>query len=87
MYNILSHKIANDIFNEMKGNVIECHVRILSQIGAPIDKPMTASVQVILADGVKMDKVKKDITGIVDNNLENITKITDLIVNGKVGIF
>ncbi len=87
MYNILSFKIANDIYKEMKGNVIESHVRILSQIGAPIDKPLTASVQVVLADGVKMDKVKKDITGIVDNNLENISKVTDLIFNGKVGIF
>ncbi len=87
MYNILSNKLANDIYIEMKGNVLEVHVRILSQIGAPIDKPQTASVQVILADGVKMDKVKKDITGIVDNSLENISQITELIVNGKVATF
>jgi len=87
MYNILSNKLANDIYNEMKGNVLEVHVRILSQIGAPIDQPQTANVQVILADGVKIDKVKKDITGIVDNSLENISQITDLIVNGKVATF
>ncbi|MFO7619525.1 MAG: methionine adenosyltransferase [Thermoplasmata archaeon] len=87
MYNILSNKIANDIYSEMKGNVLEVHVRLLSQIGAPIDKPQTASVQVILADGVKMDKVKKDITSIVDNSLENISDITNLIVNGKVATF
>jgi S-adenosylmethionine synthetase len=87
MYNILSHKLANDIYAEMKGNVLEVHVRILSQIGAPIDRPQTASVQVVLADGVKMDKVKKEITGLVDNSLENISQITDLIVKGKVGTF
>ncbi|MBA3045157.1 MAG: methionine adenosyltransferase [Candidatus Thermoplasmatota archaeon] len=87
MYNILSNKIANDIFDEMGGNVLEVHVRILSQIGSPIDKPQTASVQIILADGVKMDKVKKDIVGIVDNRLENISDITDLIVKGKIPTF
>ena len=87
MYNILSNKLANDIYTEMKGNVLEVHVRILSQIGAPIDKPQMASIQLVLADGVKMDKVKKEINGIVDNSLENITLITDLIVNGKVPTF
>jgi S-adenosylmethionine synthetase len=87
MYNILSNKIANDIYDEMKGNVLEVHVRILSQIGAAIDNPMMASVQVVLADGIKMDKVKKDICGIVDNRLENISDITNLIVNGKVPTF
>jgi len=87
MYNILSNKIADDIVKETKGDVLEVHVRILSQIGAPIDKPQTASVQVVLADGVKMDKVKKTMTGITDNWLENINEITDLIVKGKVTTF
>ncbi|MCK5397837.1 MAG: methionine adenosyltransferase, partial [Thermoplasmata archaeon] len=87
MYNILANKIAEDIVKETKGDVLEVHVRLLSQIGAPIDNPQMASVQVVLADGVKMDKVKKDMTGVVDYNLENISKITDLIVKGKVTTF
>ncbi len=87
MYNILANKIADNIVSDMKGDVLEVHVRLLSQIGMPIDKPQTASVQVLLADGVKMDKVKKDMTGIVDDWLENISKITDLVVKGKVTTF
>ncbi len=87
MYNILSNKIAEDIVKETKGDVLEVHVRILSQIGAPIDKPQTCSLQVVLADGVKMDKVKKTMNGVTDNWLENIGKITDLIVKGKVTTF
>ncbi len=87
MYNILANKIAEDIIKETKGDVLEVHVRLLSQIGAPIDNPQMASVQVVLADGVKMDKVKKDMTGVVDNSLENISNITDLIVKGKVTTF
>lgn len=87
MYNILANKIADDIVKETKGDVLEVHVRILSQIGAPIDQPQVASVQVILADGVKMDKVKKTMNGVTDNWLEDITKITDLIVKGKVTTF
>ncbi len=87
MYNILANKIADDIVSDMKGDVMEVHVRLLSQIGMPIDRPQTASVQVLLADGVKMSKVKKDMTGIVDDWLENISKITDLVVKGKVTTF
>ena len=87
MYNILANKIADDIVKETKGDVLEVHVRILSQIGAPIDQPQVASVQVILADGVKMDKVRKTMNGVTDNWLEDINKITDLIVKGKVTTF
>ena len=87
MYNILANLIANDIAKELKGDVLEVNVRLLSQIGKPIDQPQTASIQPLLADGVKMSSVKKEIRGITDCWLEDICKITDLIVKGKVTTF
>ncbi len=80
MYNILANKIAGDIITETKGDVKEVHVRLLSQIGRDIDQPQIASIQALLADGVKLDSVKKDMRAVADNWLENISKITDLVI-------
>jgi S-adenosylmethionine synthetase len=87
MYNILANKIAEDIVSELKGDISEVHVRLLSQIGKPIDQPLTASIQVLMPECEKPSGVNKEVRGIVDNWLENISKITDLVVKGKVSTF
>ncbi len=87
MYNILANKIAGDIITETKGDVKEVHVRLLSQIGRDIDQPQIASIQALLADGVKLSSVKKDMRAVADNWLENISKITDLVIKGKIATF
>ncbi|KYK27320.1 MAG: S-adenosylmethionine synthetase [Candidatus Proteinoplasmatales archaeon SG8-5] len=88
MYNILANKIAEDIVAEMKDEVEEVHVRILSQIGKPIDQPQTASIQVLVGEcDRKPATVNSDIKAIADGWLENIAKITDLVVKGKVSTF
>lgn len=87
MYNLLANKIAHDVAKAGKGDILDVFVRLLSQIGKPIDQPQTASVQLILADGVKMSKYKPEVESITDNWLENINDITDLVVKGKLSTF
>ena len=50
IYNLLGIQIAQDIVKEAGGNVKEVHVRILSQIGKPVDQPQVASVQILPAE-------------------------------------
>ena len=87
IYNLMSNQIAHDVAKVGKGEILECHVRLLSQIGKPIDQPQAASVKVKLADGVKMKDVQSEITGVTDDWLKNPKKITDLVVKGKIGTF
>lgn len=86
IYNLLSNKMATDITNEVDG-IKQVHIMILSQIGKPIDHPKAASAQVIVEDGYNMDSVNKDVEGIMDSWLENIGKITEMMVNGKIRTF
>ncbi len=79
IYNLLSNKIAHDIAEEGAEQV---YVRIMSQIGKPIDQPLIASVQLI-GDKSLESRAKR----IVDNWLENITDITQLCVEGKISVF
>ncbi len=87
IYNLMSNQIAHDVAKVGKGDILECHVRLLSQIGKPINNPQAASIKVKLANGVEMKDVKTEISGVVDDWLENPNRITDLVVKGKIGTF
>jgi len=84
IYNILAFRIANEIV-KLSSDINEAQVRLLSQIGKPIDKPELASVQLIMNGN--LNKVEKDVYSVVDEKLENITDVTKDIVNGKVSVF
>ena len=46
IYNLLSTQIATDCVAQVEG-IEEMYIRLLSQIGQPIDRPLVASVQVL----------------------------------------
>jgi len=87
LYNILAYETAHRISKELEGNVREVWIRIVSQIGKPIDQPQAAAAQIILQSGAKLAKVKPEVESILDEDLGNIEKLTDKIVAGKCRIF
>ncbi len=87
LYNILANQVAGEIVKIGRGDIIEVHTRILSQIGHPIDQPQAASAKLIYASGVNSKKYERDIRDVYDTMLANITCLTDQIVEGKVTVF
>jgi S-adenosylmethionine synthetase len=87
LYNILSFDIADRIVRENAGKVKEVWVRIVSQIGKPIDEPQVAAAQIIPEKGTNVKSLQKDAEGVIDSELENIYKLTDRIVQGKARCF
>jgi S-adenosylmethionine synthetase len=87
MYNILANWIARDIAKDGNGDILEVQVRLLSQIGRPINDPQTASVQIITAKGANFNKLQKRAYDITDDWLENISKVTEKVVKGEVTVF
>lgn len=79
IYNILSKKIADEIAG---AGAKQAYVRLMSQIGKPIDKPLCASVQVI---GDK--SIEAEARRITDYWLENVIQVTEWCVNGKAETF
>ncbi|USS40098.1 methionine adenosyltransferase [Thermococcus aggregans] len=86
IYNILANLIANDIAEQVEG-VQEVYVRILSQIGKPIDEPLVASIQVIPKSGYKVEQFERQAYEIADEWLANITKIQKMILEDKINVF
>jgi len=87
LYNILAYEAAHRIAKELEGSVREVWIRIVSQIGKPIDQPQAATAQVIPAKGAKLSKVKPEVESILDSELEHIDRLTEKIVAGKCRTF
>jgi S-adenosylmethionine synthetase len=87
IYNILGILIAQDIVKEAGGNVKEVHVRLLSQIGKPVDEPQVASVQLLPANGVKVGQLKSGAEGVVQHWLDSIETIPQKLLTDKISVF
>lgn len=86
IYNLLSTQIARECVTKVDG-IEEMYVRLLSQIGKPIDLPLVASVQVLPRCGVALKDINGDILEIVDDQLANVTDITKKVIAGKLDTF
>ena len=87
IYNLLGILIANDIVKETGGNVKEVHVRILSQIGKPVDQPQVASLQIQPSAGVKLAQVKKQAEAVANGWFERIDTIPQKLMTEKLSVF
>ncbi|GAB3037911.1 methionine adenosyltransferase [Natronobiforma cellulositropha] len=86
IYNLLSTDIAETVVDEVDG-IRDLRVRLLSQIGRPIDEPHVADVHVVTADGVALEDVRGEIETIVDAKLADVTEITRRVIDGELTTF
>ncbi|WP_458188305.1 methionine adenosyltransferase [Haladaptatus sp. NG-WS-4] len=86
IYNLLSTEIAETVVAEVDG-IRDMRVRLLSQIGRPIDEPHVADAQVVPEDDVSLADIEDDIVAIVDEELANVTNITKRAIEGDVRTF
>jgi S-adenosylmethionine synthetase len=87
LYNILANQVADEIVKIGRGDIVEVHTRILSQIGKPIDDPQAASAEIYYANNVNPKRYDKEIKAVYDQKLANITDLTEQIATGKVTVF
>ncbi|EZQ03818.1 MULTISPECIES: methionine adenosyltransferase [Acidianus] len=85
IYNIMASLIAQKIKQNVKVHNVQ--VEVLGQIGRPINDPLVINVEVSAEDGKLTDDIKNEISGIVDEYLDSYTKVTELILDGKVSMF
>jgi S-adenosylmethionine synthetase len=86
LYSVLAHRIAEKIVEIPE--VEESYVKILSDIGRPINKPTIVSCQLILKPGVALEKrISEKIEDLVMNEINKIKEITNEIIKGKINLF
>jgi S-adenosylmethionine synthetase len=90
IYNVLAKIIAEKVYKNYEHLFSDIYIEILSQIGKPINEPLIASVKAIPRDFNVTEipgHVKSDIISIVDEELSNVRKVTELILNDQVILF
>lgn len=87
IYNVLASDMASAIYREVPG-LEEVYVKLVSQIGKPIDYPLIADIKVKTAEDKPLSPdVKSTISSIADSYLDNITKYTDMFVRGELLVY
>ena len=86
IYNLLSTRIAESVTDEVDG-IRDLQVRLLSQIGRPIDEPHVADAQLVTEEGVELSDIEAAVLAIVDDELENVSDVTRSVIDGDVSTF
>ncbi len=86
IYNLLSTKTAQTVADEVEG-IRQLQVRLLSQIGQPIDQPHVADAEVVTVEGVTLADIEADIEAAIDEELAGVTDLTKRVIEGKLSTF
>jgi S-adenosylmethionine synthetase len=86
IYNLLGTQIAEAVVAEVE-DIRDLRIRLLSQIGRPIDQPHVADAQVVTEDGVTIADIEADVTEIIDRELADVTSITERVIGGELSTF
>ena len=86
IYNVLSTHIAETVTKEVDG-IRDLQIRLLSQIGRPIDEPHVADAQIVTEPGVDLAAIEDEVVAIVDAELADVTSVTRRVIDGEVSTF
>jgi S-adenosylmethionine synthetase len=86
IYNLLSTEIAQSVVDDVDG-VRQLQMRLLSQIGAPIDDPHVADAQLITEDGVSVAEIRPAVEAAIDRELAGVTDLTERVIEGDLATF
>jgi S-adenosylmethionine synthetase len=83
IYNVLTYKIAQHVYEDVP-EVEDVYIWLLSKIGSPIDQPAVAAAQVIMKGNNSLEKARREISEVLDYELENIDKFCMELAQGKI---
>ena len=86
IYNLLSTEIAARVAADVE-SVREVRIRLLSQINSPIDDPLVADADVATVNDVDLESIEADVVSCIDDELVNVTAITDRVLDHELRTF
>jgi S-adenosylmethionine synthetase len=86
IYNLLSTEVAKSVVEEVDG-IRQLQVRLLSQIGSPIDQPHVADAELVTEDGVIIEDIDEEVREAIDEELANVTNVTRRVIDGELSTF
>ena len=89
LYNVLGTEIAREIVKRGQGDIIEAHVKLLSQIGRKITDPWISSIELIPAENINFESTKKIAEEVLNEKLskESFFDLRKRLIAGKVQVY
>jgi S-adenosylmethionine synthetase len=85
IYNVLTFRIAEHVHRDVP-DLEEVYIWLLSKIGSPIDQPAVAAAQVVMKGNNSIDKARREISEILDHELESIDKFSLKLAQGEFSV-
>lgn len=82
IYNVLAHRMAREIYLGI-GGIKEVYVLLLSRIGAPINRPRTATAQILLEKGRQIDDISGQVEEIFEREMSGIELFCEALARGE----
>lgn len=86
IYNVVALVASKRIYEE-SGGEFPVSVHLLSQIGKPIDHPLIANVKIYSRSLSEQSSIKRLAEEILDEELRNIKKYTEMIIQRKAPLY
>ena len=86
VYNVLALLAAQDIIKCVP-TVRAATVYVLSQIGAPLDRPLIASALVHPANGHLTPSIQADVQSVLDEHLAQVSSLRTQVLNRELTLF
>ncbi len=84
IYSVFTHLVAQKVYDEVPG-LREVYVWMVSQIGKPIDQPVTAA-QIIAQRGIRKSVVTRRVREVLDRELAGIHVFCRELAEGKYSV-
>ncbi len=84
IYTIFTHQVAQKVYDEVDG-IREVYIWMVSQIGKPIDQPVTAA-QIIVGKGIRKPAAERQVRAVLDRELAGIGVFCRDLAEGKYNV-
>lgn len=87
LYSLVANRAAHKIIDELQGDVMECQIRILSQIGHPINKPWMGDIELLPAPNVNFENTSRRAQEILQAELDDYLTLRQDLLEGKIKVW
>jgi S-adenosylmethionine synthetase len=87
LYSLVANRAARRIISDLKGDAVECQIRIVSQIGHPINDPWMGDIELIAAPNANFDATAAKAKEILQAELDGYLKLREDLYAGKVRVW
>ena len=86
LYNIIAQRVAETLIQELE-EVQQAYCFLVSRIGSPIMEPQVADLQLVMHDNLTIDVVRSRAEEIVYDQLADIAKIRQELIDGALTVY